>query len=237
MAKYSEPFDVILDSTEESKRYCIKNPTHEELMIFDMEYKRIFSVAVREGVMTIAEANKQMKDSGAWTDEDMAEVSRYMAKLARLGQRIKERKESEEVLDKAANEATITRNELMFKMRIQTEILDKTAEGMADMAKIYKSIRYCLVYSDNKKRVFDDKDEFEAFTEENPTAISFIYRKTFLFEHDIDENMSESWQETMYLKDRAEQLRKEADEVAQKTEQQSQKQKKKKKKKVAVGDK
>ena len=234
MSKYSEPFEVLLDSTEETKKYCIKNPSHEEVMICDMEYKRIFSVAVREGVMTIAEANKQMKETGAWSEEDTADVSQYMAELAIMEMKLKERKFEKEKLDKIANEATIMRNKLMFKMRIQTEILDKTAEGIAEQAKIYKSIRYCLVDSDTKERVFEDMDDFETFNEENPSAISFIYRKTYLFEHGLDENMADSWEETMYLKDRGKEIQKELDQ--EKTKNKAKK-KKGKKKKVTVGDK
>ncbi len=233
MSKYSEPFEVILDSTEETKKYCIKNPTHEEVMICDMEYKRLFSLAVREGVMTVAEANKQMKETGAWAEEDTKEVSKYMASLAIMEIKLRDREGEQTELDKLANEATVMRNKLMFKMRIQTEILDKTAEGIGEQAKIYKSIRYCLVDAETKDRVFDDVDEFEEFNEENPSAISYIYRKTYLYEHGLDEDIAETWEETMYLKQRSEEIKKEAKEVEK---QQKKKSKSKKKNKVKVGD-
>lgn len=236
MSKYSEPFEVVLDSTEEKKTYCIKNPTHEEVMICDMEYKRVFSVAVREGLMTIAEVNKKMKETGAWSEEDTADVSQYMAELAIMELKLKERKLKQNDLDKVAHQATIMRNKLMFKMRIQTEILDKTAEGIAEQAKIYKSVRYCIVDADTKERIFDDIDEFEKFNEENPSAISFLYRKTYLFEHGLDENIAETWQETMYLNDRGKEIKEQVAKLEKEKKAKS-KSKKKKVKKETVGDK
>jgi hypothetical protein len=199
-------FEVTPDGTADKRTLAFKHPTYKETMALDMEYRRAFSEAVRNGVMTNAEAIKSMKKTGAWTDEDDAEISRRIIEVSDLEVKLGERKGEPEELVKLANDLMKKRNDLLAEMNKRTELFENTAEGVADQCRIYKMIYYCLLDEDGN-RFFSTEEEFEQFTEKYPSAISYMYRKAYFFQYDVDENVSDRWAEVQYLKERADSLK------------------------------
>ena len=205
-------FEFTLDGTSEKKSASFKAPTYKETTALDFEYRRAFSEAVRNGIMTTAEATKSFKKENAWTDEDDADISRTIIEISDAEIKLGKREGESEELYAMATELSKKRNDLMEKMNRRSQLFENTAEGIADQCRVYKMVYYCLLDEDGE-RFFDSEEEFESFSEQYPTAISYIYRKAYFFQYDVDENINDRWEEVKYLKERADELKQSIDDV------------------------
>lgn len=206
----TETFKVTLDGSSEEQEYTFKHANYKETVALDMEYRRAFSEALRNGVMSTAEAIKNLKKTGAWTDEDDADISRRIIQVSDLELKLDKRDGTQEELSKLANDLMRTRNELLAEMNKRTELFENTAEGIADQCRIYKMVYYCLRDAEGN-RVFSDEDSFDNFTSDYPAAISYIFRKAYFFHYNINESVSDRWAEVKYLKERADELKEDLD--------------------------
>lgn len=208
--KLSNTFEVQLDGSEETKKFAFKYANYKEVMALDLEYRRAFSEAVRNGVMTNAESIKAMRKTGAWTDEDDAEINQAVLELADLEVKLTDRKGTDDELDEISRTLTKKRNDILITMNKKSELFENTAEGVADQCRVYKMIYYCLVDDDGSK-VFSSEDEFEEFTEKYPVAISFMYRKAYFFQYNINERGADDWAEVQYMREKAKKLKDDID--------------------------
>ena len=120
-------------TTEDSELdLYFKPPTHEEVMLIDIEFRRIYSLAVRNDVITKAEAIKQYTKTGAWSKDDDNEVADTMLKLTLLESVIKDKEKKLTERRDAALKAANLRSDLLQKMNVRTGLFDHTAESMAE---------------------------------------------------------------------------------------------------------
>ncbi len=211
-------------------------PTHEELLAIDMEYRKIYSMAVRESVITNAEALKRYKTSGAWEKEDENSITDFIFKLKLLETVITDEKEDNKKRKESAFEATQVRADLLQKMNIRTGLFDHTAESMAEEQKIHKYILLCCRTVEDDERLFDSREEQQQFSNDNNEIMSTIYRKAYFFVYNLSDDISADWAEVQFMKTVADEIKKEAEEAQdnQETKKVVTKKKKKVKKTVTV---
>lgn len=230
-------FKVTLDGTEDERTYSFKRANYKVVMALDMEYRKAFSASVRAGIMTTAEAAKQMQESGAWTDKENQDVAEQMVEISTMEDDLRTRQKDPEAdrkeMDELAKTLVRTRHEVYSKINEKSNLFENTAEGVADQHRTYKFIYFCLV-DEKGTAVFDNEEELEEFTEKYPEAISFIYRNAYFHHYGLDENISATWAETEYYKQREEEIKEDLQKEEVKEEKPKPKVKRKKAKKKAT---
>ena len=177
-----------------------KPPTHEEVMLIDMEFRRIYSLAIRNDVITQAEAIKQYMKSGAWNKEDDNEVADTMLKLTLLENVIKDEKKDVKERREAALKAANLRSDLLQKMNVRTGLFDHTAESMAEQQKLHKFIILCTYREEDDEKFFDNRDDYQTFINNNGDSASALYKEAYFYDYELPEDISESWAEVQFLK-------------------------------------
>jgi hypothetical protein len=177
-------------------------PTVSELMQIDMEYRRIYSEAVRTGIMAEAEARKIFRKSGAWDKSDEDKISNLSLAVAQSLAQLTDKLSSEEGV-KLATQINTMRGELMGLIGQRIELFANTAEGIANENRIHKLIELCCVRADTKEKFFDSRDGYELFVQSNKDTLSSIFREAYAFEYgQVEEAMAE-WPEVKYLRNLA----------------------------------
>lgn len=200
MAKVTnKSFKIKLDDGELSLYF--KHPTYEEVTLIDMEFRRIYSVAVREGIITQAEAIKQFRNSGAWTKEDEAEISDIMLRISLSENVINDHEQKMDDRREAALKVANMRSELLQKMSTRTNLFDHTAESMAEQQKLHQFIILCTYNEEDDERMFASKEDYQNFLNANKDAGSEIYREAYFFDYELPEDISETWAEVQFLKE------------------------------------
>jgi len=214
----SDNFTVKLSDDTEIELHFVR-PSHDELLQMDLEYRRIYSIALRDGIMTGSEAVKRLKDSGGWDDEDDENLSQKLFEMTNLEKEIVSYEKGDSNLspDEVGTKVVLLskiRQEVMSIMTTKTNVFEQTCEGIAEDQKRYKYIALCTMSGDN--RFFDNYDDFKSFLSSEQSAGSELYRRAFFFLHDLDEDPSQEWAEVKYLKRKQEELQSQKIEVEEK---------------------
>lgn len=181
---------------QDTALYFIR-PTVSELMQIDMEYRRIYSEAVRTGIMSEAEARKIFKKSGAWDKSDEETISNLSISIARMIAKLDTLPNDEGV--KLATEINQNRAELMRLIGQRIELFSNTAEGIANENRIHKLIELCCVRADTKEKFFDSREAYERFVQGNKDVLSSIFREAYTFEYGNVDDTVQEWPEMKYL--------------------------------------
>lgn len=177
-----------------------KPPTHEEVLEIDMEYRKIYSLAIRNEIITQAEASKKYEKIGAWSKEDENVISDLMLQLSLLEHLILDEKQEKKNRREAALKAAKMRAELLKKMNTRTTLFDNTAESLAEQQKFHKFILLCTRKTENDELLFNDRDEYQEFLDNYNTAGSTLYKEAYFWGYDLPEDISDSWAEVKFLK-------------------------------------
>jgi len=150
---------TLIEFEHESVKYHIVAPTQEQLLHMDMEYRKAFSKAVREGMMTEFEAKRTFEKNGTWTDEHEKEVTGLQMKIVALEldlEKTKDNKKGREI----AFEIMGLRNKLMDLVNYKSRMMSTcTAEGYAETVKM-AAFTYQCVMNEAGNLVFPNKKSF-----------------------------------------------------------------------------
>ena len=194
----SKEFKISIDGAE--KLLYFMRPTLSQIFDMDMEYRKIYAEAIRQGVATEAEIKNRMKKTEAWTEIDQNRISHISLEIARLESVFKATRDGQEdevakIIEKIAE----LRRELISLISQKTSLLTNTAEDIANNQRMYKLVELCC-YTDNQ-RFFDDRQVFESFFQQYPDQASEIFKQSFLYEYDTKEDFTEDWIEVKYFKE------------------------------------
>jgi hypothetical protein len=196
----------LIEFEYDGKKYAIVAPTQQEMLELDLSYRRAFSRAVREGLMTEFEAKRVFEKNGTWSGENEGEISRLQMLVVSLELDLensgKEGPEGRELCFKIMQ----TRNELMELLNYKNRLFAaQTAEGHADTVRTAALTQMCTV-GDEDKLVFPTRAAFAEHEDDGFSAL--CYSKAMLVAaglttDDIDLKIPErDWLEDRgYLKD------------------------------------
>lgn len=210
MDTLGKAFTVDIDGQPVSLRF--KRPTVEELMAIDLEYRRVYSEAMRAGVMTEIEARKTLKKNEVWTKADekhIDELSMTVATLSALLNKIKDDKTRRDDAIKLVNQITETRTNMIQAIKDKTDLFTNTAEGIANDQKIHKMCELCCVRSDTKEPFFSTRGQYVEFAVGNKEALGEIYKQAYYFEIGFSEDLSADWEEVKFLTQLSEDIKNE----------------------------
>jgi len=179
-----------------------KRPSQVELFEIDLTYRKIYSEALRHGVMTESEAKKLFKSSNAWTKEDEDKISDMSLRIANAQRVLEATKHQEKsgVLS-LITQITEMRNELVNHITQRTTMFSNTAEGIANEQRMHKVVELCLCQKEDNDHYFETTESYKKFVETHPDELSEIYKQAWLFEYSIPENTSESYPEIQVLRE------------------------------------
>jgi len=140
------------------KKYRLRNLTADELRRADLLYSKVLHQALREGVMTNKEMINLMTERGQWTQEDEENINRFQKETLMLEEKLIKSATNKKKEEIAMNLKT-TRAMLNLLRGRQIELLNNTAESMAEIEKANWIAFKCLVDGDNNQ-VYEDYDEF-----------------------------------------------------------------------------
>lgn len=198
-----ETFKIFLNNEE--REFYFKQPTHKDILAIDMEYRKGYSNAIREGVMSEAEAKKLAEKQGAWTKEEELVLSQVTLQISLLESIVKneDNKRSIEEIRKAAKDLSAKRSDMIEMISRKVDITSRSAEGYANQQKIHKLIELCCVEKTKEGdiRLFNGRKDYEEFVENNPDVLSQIVRNAYYFEYGDPEKMSKEWPEYKFLQE------------------------------------
>jgi len=203
-------FKVTISETE--KEFYFKNPSQEEMLALDLEYRKIFAKCLRAGVMSEAETKKLAEKSNAWSSEDEQQVSAFAIDIAALELVVKNEKGiyKEEDISKAVTDLSNKRSKMIEKINEKVGLFSNTAEGLANQQRMHKFAELCLVDNSDNSRFFDSCDSYKLFAENERDSLSEIYKNAYYFEYGEPSKLIEEWPEVKYLKDKVSALSEEA---------------------------
>lgn len=198
MAKFSRPFEISVG--DEKIELMFKSPNHKELTDIDLQYRKMYSVAIEGGVPAEYKLSKLYKQDNTWTDEDDEVIDRLSLKVAILNDLVdnpKTEKDKENIVDNV-NTLSESRKQLNSLITRRTELFRSSAEGMAEEQKIHKLIELCCIKKDSEDRMFDNYDSYVQFLEEYPESASIILREAYFFVYNLPEDVAKDWAEVKY---------------------------------------
>lgn len=150
--------EKLIEFAYKSKEYAIKRPTQEELMEIDMEYRKGFSVAVRNNIMTEFESKKRFEKDDVWGEKNEDEMRKLQLEIVNMELEL----EKKEGVDgrQIAFDLMDKRNKLIELLQYKTHLFKgQTAEGYASERKTLMFAALCAVEKSGK-RVFKSLQDF-----------------------------------------------------------------------------
>lgn len=165
-------------------------PSQKVLSDGDFVYRQHFSKALRNGILTNAEAFKIMKTNGIWTDEHEKEVEDLRGKIKELETSFENPGLSNDEGLKLVDQIKELRLKLNELNSQYTSITDNTAENIANEYRLQFFAANCVVYNDNGRKVFKDLEDFISRGLEKITSDSYREALIANFEQIIGVSLS-----------------------------------------------
>ena len=209
MKKERKTFKVNIGGIE--KELCFKNPNQEELLALDLEYRKVFSQCLREGIISEAEAKKIAEKNGVWTREDEKQISTLAFEIGLLESivRNEDKKSTEKQIEESIVKLSERRSDLISLINRKVEVVSNSAEGLASQQRMHKFVQLCCVLSNDTNRLFNDIESYESFAQNEPEILSEIYKQAYFHEFGDPDNLTKEWPEIKYLKNKVEEAKKE----------------------------
>ncbi|RKY43068.1 MAG: hypothetical protein DRP85_00805 [Candidatus Makaraimicrobium thalassicum] len=164
----------LIEFTYEGKKYFILNPTQDQLLRIDLEYRRAFAEAVRNGIMTELEAKQIFEKTGVWGDEQEQKVRELQVQIVTAELEL-EKEEDEKKGKELAFKIMQLRNKLLDLITHKTRLFSsQTAEGYADEARTIQFAVECTV-DENNQRIFNSRADFVNHPDTTFTATCYGY--------------------------------------------------------------
>lgn len=195
--KRTEKFSVDVDGNKTD--FYFSKPTHKDILDLDLHYRKMFAEAVRAGIMTNAEAQKQYSDSTAWTDSDESEIAKLMLEIGAMEDILRDKEVEGDVKKEAAIKASSLRVKLLKLNKTKSDLFENTAEAFAEEQKLHKFIMLCLRGEDDDVKFFNGQQQYEEFARDNRDALSTIYRKAYFYDYNLPEDITADWEEVKFL--------------------------------------
>lgn len=178
-----------------------KMPNQKEILALDLEYRKIFSDCVRNGVMTEIEAKKFAEKNNIWTKADQRKLDETSVEIGFLESILanEDGKCTPEDQEKAYEKLVAAREEVMRLINTQVETIENCAENLSSQQRMHLFVILCCV-DDNDNKYFKDKSSYEKFAVEFPDALSEIYKQAYFFEFGEPSKLTEDWGEIKFLK-------------------------------------
>jgi hypothetical protein len=176
----------VIEFEYEDKKFALVSPTQKDALDMDMAYRRAFSRAVREGLMTEFEAKRTFERNGTWSDKQETEIQQMQMKIVGLEMEL-------DKVDAAGPEGRglcfqimETRTKLLELINYKTNLFSKqTAEGYAEAVKLAALAQLCTV-DEAGEQVFHTHEMYATYDDDAFAAL--CYSKAMILHSGLHES-------------------------------------------------
>lgn len=155
-----------------------KRPTQAQILSSDFIFKKCFSEAIRNGIMTSVEALKLLRDQGAWNDDSETQSAKLRDEISEIEMKFKQGDLIGDDGDQAYLKIKDLRTRLNEITSLVSNISENTADSYASDAKTRWLAAECSFHSDGKRKIFKDAADF---SDNHPSQLTLdCYRASLL---------------------------------------------------------
>ena len=193
----SKSFTLLVDDKEVTLYF--KRPNQDDLFEIDKTYRKIYSAAILDGIMTEVQARRIHAKSGAWTEEHDKEIREIAQTISKLEVVLRscDPKDSES-LQLAANMNTL-RAQMMTRIGDKQDLFNNTAEGIALEQKMHTFIQRCCRVDGSNELYFKTKDDYKEFVSEYADEMGEIHKEAYFYEYRLPEDIAKDWAEIEFI--------------------------------------
>lgn len=144
---------------DEEIKLVIKPESLEAQRRCDHEYSVAFVEAIQRRIPPKSVLEKLLRDQGMWTEKDDEDLEALRTKIVKLEVQLGETKTTDQGLPLATQLATL-RGQLVEITQQRGEVLNNSADFMAEQVRRDAFIAYSTFYADTGKLVFDSYEDF-----------------------------------------------------------------------------
>ena len=183
----------------------LKEPTLLEETEAEMQYRKAYSCALKEGLLTRRAMKELMEENGIWRTSDEAEMAELAKDIALLEIKLGdlETKSNLEECGKIAGELAEKRSRLFDLFLLQQSSYVHSCEGYAEMVRIESLMAACTIIKAGNKRYWKTYKEYIVERDENnlATVVKGVRDLNEQILADQRQQMVEKWPEQKWLKD------------------------------------
>jgi hypothetical protein len=166
-------------------KFALVAPTQKDALEMDMAYRRGFSRAVREGLMTEFEAKRTFSNNGTWGEKQENEIKQLQIKVIGLEMDLGK-------VDQCGPKGRLlcfqimeTRNKLLELINYKTNLFSRqTAEGYAEAVRIAALAQLCT-FNESNEQVFPSHEIYATYHDDAFAAL--CYSKAMLYNSGLTE--------------------------------------------------
>lgn len=195
--KQSRSFILEIENSEVS--LCFRRPNQDDLFEVDKTYRKIYSAAILEGIMTEIQARRVHAESGTWTELHDREIREIAQNIAQLEVVLRASDPTDPEALKLASNLNTLRAQMMSRIGDKQELFANTAEGLATEQKMHTFIERCCVYKDSGERFFTNLIAYKEFVADDPDQMSLIHKEAYFYEYRLPEEIARDWAEIEFV--------------------------------------
>ncbi|MCK5610113.1 hypothetical protein KAR91_50030 [Candidatus Pacearchaeota archaeon] len=188
-----------LEVGDQEVSLCFRRPNQDDLFEVDKTYRKIYSAAILDGIMTEIQARRVHAESGTWTELHDKEIREIAQNIAQLEVVLRASDPTDpEALQLASNLNTL-RAQMMSRIGDKQELFANTAEGLATEQKMHTFIERCCVYKESGEKFFANLNIYKEFVAEDPDQMSLIHKEAYFYEYRLPEEIARDWAEIEFV--------------------------------------
>lgn len=150
----------------------IRFPKVDENRLADWEYSKVFQQALKDGIPTNKQMQKQIEEYGMWTKEDDDKIAKLREEIEKQIVVMSKMAEGSKNMEKAQEKVNELRDELIEVQTEKQRYFQNTAEAKADEAKMSFLIFKCTEDANTGKPFWSSYDAFK--NEEDQGTVNTI---------------------------------------------------------------
>jgi hypothetical protein len=186
----------------------------------DMIYRKAYSEAMKEGILTREKMREIFNKHGVWTKEDDDGFRAMVGKLTDLNFKLEDVSKKGETSEciKIAGEMGQIRLDMLKSFNIQQSAYLQSCEGYAELMRLESLMASCVVIKSNKQRYWKNYKDYVIERDQNDksnVAVKALACRNMMYEQDRDDIIN-AYPEQRWLKEKHSEIVEKAKEEAQK---------------------
>lgn len=210
------------DKDDKELELRFKRPNQAVLSKAELVYRKAYSSAFRDEIITNAEVEKLLRERGLWDEKEQAKQEEIRQQIFELEERLKDEGISDEEGVNICNTLDLLRLSVLEANSIYQSIADNTCETIAKEAQNGFLCSECVVENKTGNRVYKNVDDYRNRLDEPCSRDAFQETVIGMLEvrvgHELPTNIMEEYPENKWRASRLEEKAQKAAEDAKDAE-------------------
>ena len=197
--QYNTKEDGSKEPKLEEIKLRVQKPSHEQARESNFIYAKYMNKYLREGIMPQIKLEETIRGNGIWTDEQEKDETRLTKAILDVREKLKRGgiKQSEAAV--LAKQGIKYNFDLMTLTIKKNNILNNSAENLAQQDKFNYLVSTCTVYSDNGHNVFKDYDDYCREDNKGNGVCTVAGERFSKLVYNLDDDFRKDWPEYKFL--------------------------------------